>query len=61
MEDAYNPTSAIDVAILLNFFTTQTLDAVVQTVDALHKEKTFDFGNALADTANSSQYNELKG
>ena len=61
MEDAYNPTSASDVARLLNFFTTQTLDAVVQTVDALHKEKPFDFGNALVDTANSSQYNELKG
>ena len=43
-------------------YTTQVLDAAVQTINALHKQpgKSFDFGIALGDVANSSQYNELR-
>lgn len=41
-------------------YTTHVLDAAVQTVNALHKQKPFDFGIFLGDMANSSQYNELR-
>lgn len=40
--------------------TTQVLDAAVQTINALHKQKAFDFGMAIGDAANGSQYNELR-
>ena len=40
--------------------TTQVLDAAVQTINALHKQKPFDFGISLGDTCNSTQYNELR-
>jgi metallophosphoesterase (TIGR03768 family) len=48
---AYSPT------IML---TTQVLDAAVQTVNALHQQKPFDFGISLGDTVNNNQYNELR-
>jgi len=41
-------------------YTTHVLDAAVQTVNALHKQKPFDFGISLGDTCNSTQYNELR-
>jgi metallophosphoesterase (TIGR03768 family) len=41
-------------------YTTQVLDAVVQTINAMHKQKPFDFGISLGDVANSDQYNELR-
>jgi len=41
-------------------FTTQVLDAAVQTINALHKKDPFDFGISLGDTCNSTQYNELR-
>ena len=41
-------------------YTTQVLDAAVQTINALHKQKPFDFGISLGDTCNSTQYNELR-
>jgi metallophosphoesterase (TIGR03768 family) len=40
--------------------TTQVLDAAVQTINALHEQKPFDFGLAIGDAANGSQYNELR-
>lgn len=40
--------------------TTQVLDAAVQTINALHAEKPFDFGISLGDAANNTQYNELR-
>ena len=40
--------------------TTQVLDAAVQTMNALHAEKPFDFGISLGDAANNTQYNELR-
>lgn len=41
-------------------FTTHVLDAAVRTINALHKQKPFDFGISLGDTCNSTQYNELR-
>jgi len=40
--------------------TTQTLDAAVQTINALHKTTPFDFGISLGDTIHGNQYNELR-
>lgn len=41
-------------------YTTQVLDAAVQTVNALHQQNPIDFGISLGDTCNSTQYNELR-
>jgi metallophosphoesterase (TIGR03768 family) len=41
-------------------YTTHVLDAVVQTVNALHKQDAIDFGISLGDTCNSTQYNETR-
>ena len=41
-------------------YTTQVLDAAVQTINALNKQKQFDFGIALGDAVNNAQYNELR-
>jgi metallophosphoesterase (TIGR03768 family) len=41
-------------------YTTHVLDAAVQTVNALHKQTAFDFGIALGDACNATQYNELR-
>jgi len=48
---AYSPTALIS---------TQTLDAAIQTMNALHQKKPFDFGIALGDAINNNQYNELR-
>jgi metallophosphoesterase (TIGR03768 family) len=41
-------------------YTTQTLDATVQTINVLNKRTPFDFGISLGDNINSDQYNELR-
>ena len=41
-------------------YTTQVLDAAMQTVNALHGQAPFDFGISLGDAANSSGYNRLR-
>ena len=41
-------------------YTTHVLDAAVQTINALHKEEPFDFGIALGDACDNTQYNELR-
>jgi metallophosphoesterase (TIGR03768 family) len=41
-------------------YTTQVLDAAVQTINAVHKVTPFDFGIALGDAADNTQYNELR-
>jgi metallophosphoesterase (TIGR03768 family) len=41
-------------------YTTQVLDAAVQTINALHKQNPFDFGLPLGDAINNTQYNELR-
>jgi metallophosphoesterase (TIGR03768 family) len=40
--------------------TTHVLDAAVQTINAVHKITPFDFGIALGDACNNTQYNELR-
>lgn len=40
--------------------TTHVLDAAIQTINALHENSPFDFGIALGDAANNTQYNELR-
>jgi len=41
-------------------YTTHVLDAAIQTVNVLHKQKPFDCGISLGDAANNTQYNELR-
>ncbi len=41
-------------------YTTHVLDAAVQTINALHKIKPFNFGISLGDAADNTQYNELR-
>ena len=41
-------------------YTTQVLDAAVQTVNVLHRKNPFDFGIILGDDINNGQYNELR-
>jgi metallophosphoesterase (TIGR03768 family) len=41
-------------------YTTHVLDAAIQTVNALHKKNTFDFGISLGDTCNNTSYKELR-
>jgi metallophosphoesterase (TIGR03768 family) len=52
----YN-TSAYSPVVLA---TTQVLDAAVQTINAVHKRTPLDFGIALGDACNNTQYNELR-
>ena len=51
MSSAYSP-------IILS--TPQVLDAAVQTINALHEMRPFDFGLSLGDACNNTQYNELR-
>jgi metallophosphoesterase (TIGR03768 family) len=41
-------------------YTTHVLDAAIQTANALHKKKPFDFAISLGDTCNSTSYIELR-
>lgn len=41
-------------------YTTQVLDAAIQTVNGLHRQNPFDFGISLGDVCNSTLYNELR-
>jgi metallophosphoesterase (TIGR03768 family) len=44
----------------LMLYTTQVLNAAIQTINGLNKQNPIDFGLALGDLANSTQYNELR-
>ncbi len=41
-------------------YSTQVLDAAIQTINALHSQNSIDFGISLGDACNSAQYNELR-
>ncbi len=41
-------------------FSTQFLDAAVQTINVLNKRSRFDFGLSLGDSTNNEQYNEVR-
>ncbi|MCE1164161.1 MAG: TIGR03768 family metallophosphoesterase [Bacteroidetes bacterium] len=53
-------TNGISVYSPLMLYTTHMLDAAVSTINKIHKQNPFDFGIALGDLANSTQYNELR-
>jgi metallophosphoesterase (TIGR03768 family) len=57
---AYTRSNGISVYSPLMLYTTHILNAVVETINALNKQNPFDFGMALGDLANSTQYNELR-
>jgi len=44
----------------LMLYTTHMLNAAIQTINVIHKTNPFDFGLALGDMANSTQYNEFR-
>jgi metallophosphoesterase (TIGR03768 family) len=56
------PTKPVGAALYSGgmMYSTQVLDAAVQTVNALHKKYPIDFGLSLGDACNSTQYNELR-
>ena len=41
-------------------YSTHVLDAAVQTINAIHRQQSIDFGISLGDTCNNTQYNELR-
>lgn len=51
---------AICAYSMVMLYTTHVLDAAVQTINALHVREAFDFGLALGDSANNTQFNELR-
>lgn len=57
-----HPTSPFGISLHsgIMLYTTQVLDAAVQTINALHKQDPFDFGISLGDTCNSTQHNETR-
>lgn len=56
------PAAAANTSIYspVMLYTTQVLDAAVQTVNDLHRRDPFDFGIALGDACNSTSFNELR-
>lgn len=50
--------SSLYSAVML--YSTQVLDAAIQTINAIHKQKPIDFGISLGDASNNAQYNELR-
>lgn len=41
-------------------YTPHVFDAAIQTVNTLHKKKTYDFGISLGDVSNTAMYNEIR-
>ena len=56
------PTALLNTSIYspVMLYTTHVLDAAIQTVNALHEQKPFDFGISLGDAANNTSYLELR-
>lgn len=44
----------------IKLYTTQVLNAAIQTINALHQLKPFDYGISLGDDCDNTQYNELR-
>jgi metallophosphoesterase (TIGR03768 family) len=58
--DAANSGTNTSIYSPVMAYTTQVLDAAIQTVNALHQKKPFNFGISLGDTCNNTSYNELR-
>ena len=56
----FGPISSSSGYSAVILYTTHVLDAAIQTINASHKRDPFDFGIALGDAANNTQYNELR-
>ena len=56
------PNAGVNTSIYspVMMYTTQVLDAAMQTANALNKQNPFDFAISLGDTCNSTSYNELR-
>jgi len=56
------PAAAANTSIYspVMLYSTQVLDAAIQTVNDLHRREAFDFGIALGDACNSACFNELR-
>ena len=52
--------NAVSVYAPLMLYTTQVLDAAVNTVNKIHKRHPLDFGIMLGDLSNNGQHNELR-
>ena len=52
--------NAISCYSPLMLYTTQVLDATIQTINDINKRNSFDLGLALGDMINSDQFNELR-
>jgi len=57
-EQTQNNNTSIYSPVMM--YTTQVLDAAIQTVNVLHRQDPFDFGISLGDTCNNTSYNELR-
>jgi metallophosphoesterase (TIGR03768 family) len=60
MRDMKYPFNSLAGITFTMLYTTHILDAAIQTVNALHRQKPFDCGLFLGDACNNSQYNELR-
>ena len=56
----YGPVGTTSMYSPVILYTTQVLDAAVQTINAVHQVKPFDFGISLGDAADNTQHNELR-
>jgi len=59
-EDPVHAGNATSICSPVMLYTTQVLDAAMQTVNRLHQGTPFDFGISLGDACNSTQWNELR-
>jgi len=60
MNTAITSSPTLPAITFTMLYTTHILDAAIQTVNAIHKQKPFDCGLFLGDAANNSQYNEIR-
>jgi metallophosphoesterase (TIGR03768 family) len=56
----YAGSNGISCYAPLMLYTTHVLNATIQTINALNRQDQIDFGMALGDLTNSTQYNELR-
>jgi metallophosphoesterase (TIGR03768 family) len=60
MRDLKYPFNSLPAITYTMLYTTHILDAAIQTVNVLHRQKAFDCGIFIGDACNNSQYNEAR-